>query len=100
MEEIVEVTVDQDKCVGSGQCVLAAKDIYDQRNEDGIMVLGDTDSPVGRLPDVRHAAVTCPALAIAVEDDPWHDLTLPGQSTGLSQTSTEQCRDHALLVST
>ncbi|HET6259336.1 MAG TPA: ferredoxin [Pseudonocardia sp.] len=64
----MKVTVDQNKCVASGQCVLAAPDIFDQRDEDGIVVLLDPDPPVDRADDVRLAAAVCPALAITVED--------------------------------
>ncbi len=60
----MRVTVDQDKCVGSGQCVLAAERVFDQRDEDGIVVLLD-DQPAAELhEDVRQAAAVCPALAI------------------------------------
>ena len=33
----VKVTVDQDKCVSSGQCVLNAGDVFDQRDDDGVV---------------------------------------------------------------
>ena len=64
----MKVTVDQDKCVASGQCVLSAADVFDQRDEDGIVVLLDPDPPADRAEDVRRAAALCPACAITVED--------------------------------
>ena len=30
----MKVVIDQDKCVGAGQCVLLAPDVFDQRDED------------------------------------------------------------------
>ena len=66
-EDVMKVIIDQDKCVGAGQCVLTADDVFDQREEDGIVVLLDTDPPAERLTDVQHAAAVCPALAITVE---------------------------------
>jgi ferredoxin len=64
----VKVIIDQDKCVASGQCVLAADDVFDQRDEDGIVVLLDAEPPNERLADVKEAAAICPALAITVEE--------------------------------
>jgi ferredoxin len=64
----MRVTVDQDKCVASGQCVLAAPDVFDQRDEDGIVVLLNPNPPEDRADDVRQAAAVCPALAIWVEE--------------------------------
>ena len=63
----MKVSVDQDKCVASGQCVMAAADVFDQRDEDGIVVLLDPEPPVERAADVQHAALVCPALAIRIE---------------------------------
>lgn len=64
----MRVFADQDKCVGSGQCVLAAADVFDQREEDGIVVLLD-DNPSAALADgVRQAAALCPAVAIRTEE--------------------------------
>lgn len=64
----MKVTVDQEVCVGAGQCVLTADDVFDQGDEDGVVVLLDADPPAERLADVRHAAAACPALAISIEE--------------------------------
>jgi ferredoxin len=64
----MKITVDQDKCVAAGQCVAAAPEVFDQRDEDGIAVLLSTDAPPGTEDGVRHAAAVCPARAIQLED--------------------------------
>ena len=64
----MKVTIDTDKCIGSGQCVLAAPDVFDQREEDGIVVLLNENPPAELAADVKQAAAVCPALAIMVED--------------------------------
>jgi ferredoxin len=65
----MKVTVDQDKCCGSGQCVVLAPDVFDQRERDGIVDLLDPAPDESRYDDVREAASVCPAAAISVEED-------------------------------
>ncbi len=64
----MRVIIDQDKCVASGQCVLAAPDVFDQRDEDGVAVLLAERPDEDRLEDVRQAVAVCPALAIALAE--------------------------------
>jgi ferredoxin len=64
----MKVTVDQDLCVSSGQCVLNAAQVFDQRDSDGVVVLLDNDPPVDQADNVRRAAAACPAQAIHVEE--------------------------------
>jgi ferredoxin len=64
----MKVIIDDDKCVASGQCVLAAEDVFDQRDEDGIVVLLDEHPHAGQTDDVRQAVSVCPALAITIEE--------------------------------
>ena len=64
----MKVAVATDKCIASGQCVLAAPEVFDQRDEDGLVVLLDPTPSAGQAADVKHAAALCPAMAIIVED--------------------------------
>ncbi len=64
----MKVTVDTGKCISSGQCVLTAPEVFDQRDEDGLVVLLNPGPPAELAGDVRQAATLCPALAITVED--------------------------------
>jgi ferredoxin len=64
----VKVTVDQDKCVSSGQCVLNAMDVFDQRDEDGVVVLLQPSPGPDQTENARRAAAACPALAIDIEE--------------------------------
>lgn len=60
----MRVELDEPKCVASGQCVMAAPEVFDQREEDGVAILLD-DGPAPELHDgVREAAAICPAAAI------------------------------------
>ncbi|MGW3650305.1 ferredoxin [Streptomyces sp. NPDC000878] len=60
----VEVELDEPKCVAAGQCVLAAPDVFDQRDEDGVAVLLDDRPGPDLLDGVKEAAALCPAAAI------------------------------------
>ncbi|MER5195741.1 MULTISPECIES: ferredoxin [unclassified Streptomyces] len=64
----MKVVVDEEKCVAAGQCVAAAMDVFDQREDDGIVVLLDESPPAELAEDVRNAAAVCPALAIRLEE--------------------------------
>ena len=64
----MKVAVDQSKCIAAGQCVLAAADVFDQRDEDGVVVLLDPSPSSGQVAHVKEAVALCPARAITVED--------------------------------
>jgi ferredoxin len=63
----MRVAVDQDRCIAAGQCVAAAPDVFDQRDEDGVVVLVKATPHADEEDDVRRAAAVCPALAIQVQ---------------------------------
>ncbi|MET9080750.1 ferredoxin [Streptomyces sp. NPDC004237] len=64
----MRVAVDVPRCVASGQCVLLAPDVFDQRDEDGTVVLLD-EAPSAELYDaVRQSATACPAAAIRLTE--------------------------------
>ncbi|MGW0711446.1 ferredoxin [Streptomyces sp. NPDC002643] len=60
----MRIELDEPKCVASGQCVVAAPEVFDQRDEDGIALLLDNQPTAELLDRVREAAAVCPAAAI------------------------------------
>jgi ferredoxin len=64
----MHIAVDRDACCGSGNCTLTAPQVFDQDDEDGLVVLLDPDPPIEVQPLVRRAAYQCPAAAITVLD--------------------------------
>ena len=64
----MKVTVEEPKCVAAGQCVLLAPQVFDQREEDGIVILLDETPPADQHEVVREAAMVCPATAIHLAD--------------------------------
>lgn len=64
----MKVDVDQVKCTGAGQCVLVSPEVFDQREDDGIVELLN-EAPAPELHErVREAAMICPAAAINVAE--------------------------------
>ncbi|TLS44340.1 ferredoxin [Streptomyces montanus] len=64
----MRVELDEPKCVAAGQCVMAAPDVFDQRDEDGVAVVLE-EHPVAELLDgVREAVAVCPAAAIRLAE--------------------------------
>lgn len=65
----MKVELDQNRCVGAGQCALFAPDVFEQRLEDGISeVLLDAPSPE-LYDEVETAAERCPSQAITLVRD-------------------------------
>jgi ferredoxin len=60
----MRVELDEPKCVASGQCVIAAPDVFDQREDDGVAFLLTEEPADAQLDGVREAAAVCPAAAI------------------------------------
>ncbi|SAL65659.1 Ferredoxin-2 [Caballeronia arvi] len=63
----LHVAVDQDVCVGAGLCVLSSADVFDQRDEDGVVKLLQTEPDEALYDKVLGAARKCPSKAIKVE---------------------------------
>ncbi|MFF5362745.1 ferredoxin [Streptomyces scabiei] len=64
----MKIAIDTSKCVSGGQCVLAAPEVFDQRDEDGVVILLN-DAPDPDLHEqVREAATICPAAAITLQE--------------------------------
>ena len=64
----MKVTVDRAACCGAGQCVMIAPEVFDQDEDDGIVILRTADVPPGDEEAARKAAKICPARAIRTVD--------------------------------
>ena len=63
-DEKYTIEINQDICVGGGQCVFVAPDIFTQRDEDGIVELLVTHPSGDQIPFVEEAVEVCPARVI------------------------------------
>ncbi|MEV7211876.1 ferredoxin [Kitasatospora cineracea] len=62
------VHVEPDRCCGSGQCVLAAPEVFDQNEQDGTVVLLQASPPADLVREVADAVAACPGGAIRLEE--------------------------------
>ena len=65
----MRIAIDEDRCCGAGQCVMAAPDVFDQREGDGMVLLLTDDPEPSQMPGIREAAAVCPAAAITIHQD-------------------------------
>lgn len=64
----MRVEVHADRCIGSGVCALVAPDVFDQRDDDGVVVLL-AEHPTEEHHDSTHDAATrCPAAVIEIHE--------------------------------
>lgn len=59
-----EVTVDRDRCIGSGACVFAVPDVFDVDDSGRAVVIGPVTTDDQR---VRDAVDNCPMDALHLE---------------------------------
>lgn len=64
----MHIIADTDRCVGAGQCVYSAPEIFDQ-DEDALVMLLDRSPADSDLDRVRAAVDRCPSGAITLAED-------------------------------
>ncbi len=65
----MRVIVDRGRCIAAGQCVMKAPAVFDQDEEDGIVILLQEDIGEEQREAARRAARFCPAEAITIRED-------------------------------
>lgn len=65
----MRVRVDRDKCIGVGNCVEIMPDVFDQDEDDGIVILLQEEVDDSRLDELQQAADVCPVHAILIGDE-------------------------------
>ncbi len=74
---MLRVVIDQDKCCGAGSCARTAPEVFDQRDDDGLVVLLDAAPPERLREAIEEAAAICPAGVISVVDVPEQPVAGP-----------------------
>jgi ferredoxin len=63
----MRISIDADKCVAVGVCALAAPEVFDQNEDDGVVVLLDATPGPEQYDAVQEAIIRCPAAVIRLE---------------------------------
>lgn len=73
----MKVIAIRNRCIASGACVLAASQVFDQRERDGVVELLQERPSLDQLQKVRQAVAACPSQVFVVEEeDDLSQLTL------------------------
>ena len=63
----MRLKVDAERCIGSGQCVMIASEVFDQDEDDGTVVVLVGEVAREQEDDVRAAIASCPARVIRID---------------------------------
>jgi len=73
----MRVIVQTQKCIASGTCVLTCPQVFEQRDEDGVVHVLDEHPPLTLVARVKQAVDFCPALVFRLEnEDETEELTI------------------------
>lgn len=61
---VLRASVDETRCCGSGNCVLTAPGVFDQRVTDGVAFVRADPVPADQAAQAEAAAGMCPTMAI------------------------------------
>ncbi|MET9290666.1 ferredoxin [Streptomyces sp. NPDC003077] len=64
----MRITIDRERCIGSGQCVMTAPGVFTQDDEGLVELLPGHENGTSD-PDVRHVPATCPVQAVSLSED-------------------------------
>lgn len=62
----MQIRIDRTRCRGAGQCVLSAPGLFDQSEEDGMVVVLESTPPPELRDAARRAAALCPNSVIRI----------------------------------
>jgi len=63
----MKILADRDVCIGAGNCVLAAENVFDQ-DDDAIVVVLDEAQEGADAEKARNAVGSCPSGALSIEE--------------------------------
>ncbi|MFJ2177901.1 ferredoxin [Streptomyces sp. NPDC087851] len=80
MSTAPRIVADRTRCVGAGQCVLTAPELFDQTEDDGTVVVLAEEVGEDDLDRVREAVHICPSGALTLVTDEAGRLSATGRA--------------------
>jgi ferredoxin len=68
-ERAMKVIALTNRCIASGACVLAASQVFSQRESDGVVELLQERPSLDQLQKVQQAITACPSQVFVVEEE-------------------------------
>jgi ferredoxin len=65
----VRITADREVCIGSGNCVFSAPAVFDQDDDEGLVVVLSAEVDRQNADAVRDAVAHCPSGALRIVED-------------------------------
>lgn len=84
---MIRIHIDEERCVGAGHCVRAAPSVFEQRDDDGIVVLLVDEATDAMRAKLEKAVELCPSQAIHIEIIPDSEKHPDWPSVALSASS-------------
>ncbi|MGW5008455.1 ferredoxin [Streptomyces parvulus] len=63
----MKIVADRDRCVGAGQCARIAPELFDQGQDDGLVVVLNAEPDESMLAEADEAVDLCPAGALSAD---------------------------------
>ncbi|WHM28552.1 ferredoxin [Streptomyces sp. BPPL-273] len=63
----MKIVADRDRCVGAGQCARIAPELFDQGQDDGLVVVLNAEPDESLLAEADEAVDLCPAGALSTD---------------------------------
>jgi ferredoxin len=62
--EAMKIEANRDVCIGAGMCVMTAPDVFDQDEDDGLVVVLQAEVPAEHAEAAAQAVARCPSGAL------------------------------------
>jgi len=65
----LKIAADREQCIGSGNCVFVAPDVFDQDEDQAHVLLRTSSPPEDLRGQINDAIIGCPVSALSLVED-------------------------------